>query len=203
MEIAVVMDLIKLCVVQYWAVFISLALLLIIGFKLNWEFFPHTPTTGWINLGVANPASDLIPLINHIDLQEDCELKVVSYVFSEDAHWREGDPWTDHLSDWSKKGVKMQFIGGYPHKKESEEFLEELVKHGDVEVRFLKTPPTRHSVIVSCGAKSFIWIEEQHKDDDTAHGVFYKNAPDLDELEKAHKMFNSLWERGITRSTAM
>ena len=204
MGIVITMDLIKSFVVCNWALLVSLMLLLIIGFKLNWKFFSPTPAPGWTHFNVANPASDLVPLIDPIiDSQEACDLKVVSYVFSEDAHWRDGDPWTDRLYGWAKKGVKMQFIGGYPYKKESNEFLEKLVKLGDVKVKFLETPPTCHSVIVSCGDKSFIWIEEKHKDDNTAHGIFYKNDPTPDELEKAYRRFDSLWGKGAAQSTAM
>lgn len=197
--------LIESCVVSYWAFFLSLAVFLIMGVKLNWKFFQPTPASGWITRDGAKPASDLIPLIDPlIDPQEDCKLKVVSYAFSEDAHWHDNDTWTSHLRDWSKNGVEMQLIGGYPKEPSSKKFLEELEKHDNVEVRFLKAPPTRHSVIVSCNDKSFIWIEERHKDDDTAHGIFYKSSPDLDELEKAHRMFNTLWGAGTEQqSTAM
>lgn len=204
MEISIAMDLIKSCVVSYWAFFLSLVVFLIMGFKLDWEFFQPTPARGWITRDDAKPASDLVPLINPlIDSQEDCKLKVVSYMFSEDAHWHDNDTWIGHLRDWSKNGVKMQLIGGYPQKSGSKQFLEEVAKYDNVEVRFLKIPPTRHSVIVSCNDKSFIWIEEQHKDDDTAHGIFYKNSPDFNELEKAHRMFNALWDAGTKLSIAM
>lgn len=196
--------LIESCVVSYWALFLSLAVFLLMGVKLNWKFFQPTPASEWITRDDANPASDLIPLIDPlIAPQEGCKLKVVSYAFSEDAHWHDDDTWNNRLRDWSKNGVEMQLIGGHPHKPRSKEFLEELAKCGNVEVRFLKTPPTRHSVIVSCNDKSFIWIEERHKDDDTAHGIFYKNSPNPDELEKAHRMFNALWDTGAKQSTAM
>lgn len=204
MEIAIVVDFIKLFVIHWWALILSLVLFLIIGFKLNWNFFQPNPARGWITLDKAKPASDLIPIIDPImDTQKDCKLKVLSYAFSEDAHWKKGDIWTSHLLDWSKNGVEMKLIGGNPQKPESKEFLEELTKHDNVEVRFLKNPPIRHNVIVSCDDKSLIWIEERHKDGDTAHGIFYKISPDHDELEKAHRMFNTLWNVGTKQSTAM
>lgn len=181
---------IESCIVHYWALFLSFALFLIIGFKSKWDFFPATPAPGWEHNNVANPATALIPII---DPKEGCELKIVSYKFSEDAHWHDDDLWSSHLQDWSRSGVKIKLVGGRPQEEESKEFLKTFVELG-AEVRFLKKPPTRHIVI--CSDKPLIWIEEYHKENNTAHRVFYNIDPEPNDLVKAHKMFDSLWSRG-------
>jgi hypothetical protein len=150
-------------------------------------------------LTITKPRHTLLPLLKKIAEGDwkAANIDLISYNFSYGGY-NPNDQWYRALKEITKKGGKVNLLGGKPPDEETCKNIMSL----DANLRFLAVPPTTHIFVYSRESKpAFIWFESWHEDD-KAIGVAYTESPCEYDANKAEEFFNNLWEKGIQPTCA-